>query len=123
MSDNPNAAPRPVPPDDPGRNLTLARPDDLSTDIRLVTAVRHGVARHRPDPADPLGVLAAVGGLEHAALTGFILAAAAHRVPVVAGGPVAGSAVAVATALAPVSAGVIVTEDGIVDPAHVPGSR
>ena len=29
-----------------------------------------------PDPADPLGVLAAVGGLEHAALAGFILGGA-----------------------------------------------
>ena len=28
MSDTPNAAPQPVPPDDPGRNLTLARPDE-----------------------------------------------------------------------------------------------
>ena len=28
MSDNPKAAPRPVPPDDPGRNLALARPDE-----------------------------------------------------------------------------------------------
>ena len=37
-----------------------------------------------PDPADPLAVLAAVGGLEHAALAGFILGAAARRVPVLA---------------------------------------
>ena len=39
------------------------------------------LARHRPDPADPLGVLAAVGGLEHAALAGFILGGAAAPRP------------------------------------------
>jgi nicotinate-nucleotide--dimethylbenzimidazole phosphoribosyltransferase len=57
--------------------------------------------RHAPDPADPLGVLAAVGGLEHAALAGFILGAAAHRVPVIIDGVIAGSAALAAAAFAP----------------------
>ena len=57
--------------------------------------------RHRPDPADPVGVLAAVGGLEHAALTGFLLAAAALRTPVVLDGVIAGAAALAAAALAP----------------------
>ena len=38
--------------------------------------VRRAVERHRPDPADPIGVVAAVGGLEHAALAGFVLGGA-----------------------------------------------
>ena len=42
---------------------------------RKVTVVRAGLARHQPDPADPVGVLAAFGGFEHAALAGFIGAA------------------------------------------------
>ncbi len=50
---------------------------------------------------DPLGVLAAVGGLEHAALAGFILGAAARRVPVILDGVIAASAALVAAALAP----------------------
>jgi nicotinate-nucleotide--dimethylbenzimidazole phosphoribosyltransferase len=79
---------------------------------RLHTAVRDGLARHRPDPTRPLAVLAAVGGLEHAAITGFILGAAAHRVPVVTDGVVAGSAALVATALAPAAAGAIFSGDG-----------
>ena len=54
-----------------------------------------------PDPADPLGVLAAVGGLEHAALAGFILGAAAHRVPVILDGVIAASAALAAAAFAP----------------------
>jgi nicotinate-nucleotide--dimethylbenzimidazole phosphoribosyltransferase len=57
--------------------------------------------RHAPDRTDPLGVLAAVGGLEHAALTGFILGAAAHRVPVIVDGVIAASAALAAAAFAP----------------------
>ncbi|MFC4534045.1 nicotinate-nucleotide--dimethylbenzimidazole phosphoribosyltransferase [Sphaerisporangium dianthi] len=45
--------------------------------------------------------LAAVGGLEHAALAGFILGAAASRVPVILDGVIAGSAALVAVALSP----------------------
>jgi nicotinate-nucleotide--dimethylbenzimidazole phosphoribosyltransferase len=64
-----------------------------------VEVVRTALKRHRPDPADPLAVLAAVGGLEHAALAGFLLGAAALRVPVVLDGVIAGAAALVAAAL------------------------
>ena len=53
---------------------------------------------------DPLGVLAAVGGLEIAALAGFVVGGAAARVPVVVDGVVALAAVLTAAALAPASA-------------------
>jgi nicotinate-nucleotide--dimethylbenzimidazole phosphoribosyltransferase len=66
-----------------------------------IAIVAEALARHRPDPADPVGVLAAVGGLEHAALAGFLLGAAALRVPVVLDGVIAGAAALVAAALAP----------------------
>ncbi|MEU8237474.1 nicotinate-nucleotide--dimethylbenzimidazole phosphoribosyltransferase [Actinoplanes missouriensis] len=66
------------------------------------------LARHTPDPADPLGVLATVGGLEHAALTGFILGAAAHRVPVIIDGVIAASAALAAAAFAPDSVAAMV---------------
>jgi len=66
-----------------------------------VDVVRAALARHRPDPADPVGVLAAVGGLEHAALAGFVLGGAAARVPVILDGVVAVSAALAAAALAP----------------------
>jgi nicotinate-nucleotide--dimethylbenzimidazole phosphoribosyltransferase len=63
--------------------------------------VRRALELHAPDPADPLGALAAVGGLEHAALAGFVLGAAAARVPVVLDGVIAGAAALVAAALSP----------------------
>jgi nicotinate-nucleotide--dimethylbenzimidazole phosphoribosyltransferase len=66
-----------------------------------IAIVGRGLARHRPDPSDPVGVLAALGGLEHAALVGMMLTAAARRVPVVLDGVVTNAAALVAAALAP----------------------
>jgi nicotinate-nucleotide--dimethylbenzimidazole phosphoribosyltransferase len=71
---------------------------------------------HRPDPADPVGVLAAVGGLEHAALAGFVLGAAALRVPVVLDGVIAGSAALVAAALAPDAVAAMIAGHRSVEP-------
>jgi nicotinate-nucleotide--dimethylbenzimidazole phosphoribosyltransferase len=74
---------------------------DDATLARKVAVVDQALARHRPDARDPLAVLAAFGGLEHAALTGFILAAAARRLPVVLDGVNAGASGLAAAALAP----------------------
>ena len=74
---------------------------DDDTYARKIAVVAEGLDRNRPDPADPLGTLAAVGGLEHAALAGLILGAAARRVPVVLDGVIAASAALAAAAFAP----------------------
>lgn len=74
---------------------------DDATYARKIAVVTAALHRHAPDPADPLGVLAAVGGLEHAALAGFLLGAAARRVPVVLDGVIAASAALAAAAFAP----------------------
>jgi nicotinate-nucleotide--dimethylbenzimidazole phosphoribosyltransferase len=74
---------------------------DDETYRRKIAVVEEGLSRHRPDPADPLGTLAAVGGLEHAAIAGFLLGAAARRIPVVLDGVIAASAALVAAAFAP----------------------
>ncbi|WP_433351224.1 nicotinate-nucleotide--dimethylbenzimidazole phosphoribosyltransferase [Micromonospora sp. CA-111912] len=81
---------------------------DDPTYARKIDVVRAALARHAPDPADPLGVLAAVGGLEHAALAGLILGAAARRVPVLLDGVIAVSAALVAAAFAPDAVGAMV---------------
>lgn len=54
---------------------------------------------------DPVAVLAAVGGFEHAALAGFLLAGAGLGVPVLLDGVVSGAAALVAAALAPGAVG------------------
>ncbi|MEV6299794.1 nicotinate-nucleotide--dimethylbenzimidazole phosphoribosyltransferase [Actinoplanes sp. NPDC051861] len=74
---------------------------DDATLAHKTEVIAAALRRHAPDPADPLGVLAAVGGLEHAALTGFILGAAARRVPVIVDGVIAASAAVAAAAFAP----------------------
>jgi nicotinate-nucleotide--dimethylbenzimidazole phosphoribosyltransferase len=74
---------------------------DDATLARKVEVIRRALALHSPDAADPLGVLAAVGGLEHAALAGYILGGAAARVPVLLDGVIASAAAVTARAFAP----------------------
>jgi len=79
---------------------------DDATYARKVDVVRRALARHGLDggsgaSGDPVDVLAAVGGLEHAALAGFVLGAASRRTPVLLDGVIAASAALVAAALAP----------------------
>jgi len=64
-----------------------------------VEIIRQALAINHPDPNDPLDVLAKVGGLEIAGLVGVILAAAAHRLPVVIDGFISGAAALIATSL------------------------
>ncbi|WP_405733983.1 nicotinate-nucleotide--dimethylbenzimidazole phosphoribosyltransferase [Streptomyces sp. NBC_01537] len=68
---------------------------------RKVDVVRRALELHRPDPADPIEVLAAIGGLEHAAMVGLLLGAASLRTPVILDGVSAGAAALVARAIAP----------------------
>jgi nicotinate-nucleotide--dimethylbenzimidazole phosphoribosyltransferase len=74
--------------------------DDAALE-RKIGVVEDALALHSPDPADPVGVLASLGGLEHAALAGLILMGAACGIPVVLDGVVSNSAALVARALAP----------------------
>ena len=68
---------------------------------RKTTVLADALALHAPDRADPLGVLAAVGGLEIAAMAGFALEAARLGLGVVLDGLIAGAAALVAVGLEP----------------------
>ncbi|MDQ6799127.1 MAG: nicotinate-nucleotide--dimethylbenzimidazole phosphoribosyltransferase, partial [Actinomycetota bacterium] len=74
---------------------------DDATLARKVAVVEAGLARARTDGEDPVAVLASIGGLEIAALAGFVVGGAAARVPVVVDGVIALAGVLVAAALAP----------------------
>jgi nicotinate-nucleotide--dimethylbenzimidazole phosphoribosyltransferase len=75
---------------------------DDATLARKVAVVEAALARHAVAvAAGPLPTLAALGGLEIAALAGFIVGAAAARVPVVIDGVIADAALLVAVRLAP----------------------
>ncbi len=91
---------------------------DDETLARKVAVVRAGLALHQPDPADPVGVLAAFGGFEHAALAGFIIGAAALRVPVILDGVIAGSAALAACAIAPGAACCLIAGHRSAEPGH-----
>ncbi|MDX3852657.1 nicotinate-nucleotide--dimethylbenzimidazole phosphoribosyltransferase [Streptomyces sp. AK02-01A] len=89
------------------------------THARKVDVVRRGLELHQPDPADPVGVLAAVGGLEHAALVGFLLGGASLRTPVILDGVSAGAAALVARAIAPEALAACIAGHRSAEPGHV----
>jgi nicotinate-nucleotide--dimethylbenzimidazole phosphoribosyltransferase len=91
---------------------------DAATYAKKIDIICRGLARHQPDAADPVGVLAAFGGFEHAALAGFILGAAALRVPVILDGVIAGAAALAAAALAPDAVAACVAGHRSVEPGH-----
>ncbi len=68
---------------------------------RKVEIVAQAVGRHRDRAGDPLGILAALGGLELAAIAGAVLAARMARVPVLLDGFACTAAAAVLHAVSP----------------------
>ncbi|MFN0171549.1 MAG: nicotinate-nucleotide--dimethylbenzimidazole phosphoribosyltransferase [Bryobacteraceae bacterium] len=66
---------------------------------RKADVISRALDLHRPNPADPVGVLQAVGGFEIAMIAGFLLGAAESRLPVVVDGFIASSAALVAHGL------------------------
>ncbi|MEW1659872.1 nicotinate-nucleotide--dimethylbenzimidazole phosphoribosyltransferase [Streptomyces sp. NPDC093707] len=89
------------------------------THARKVEVVRHALEFHQPDPADPIGVLAALGGLEHAAMVGLILGGASLRTPVILDGVSAGAAALVARAIAPEALAACIAGHRSAEPGHV----
>ncbi|OEV06836.1 nicotinate-nucleotide--dimethylbenzimidazole phosphoribosyltransferase, partial [Streptomyces nanshensis] len=89
------------------------------THARKVDVVRRALEVHQPDPEDPLGMLAAVGGLEHAALVGLILGGASLRTPVILDGVSAGAAALVARRIAPEALAACIAGHRSSEPGHV----
>ncbi|HEY8371085.1 MAG TPA: nicotinate-nucleotide--dimethylbenzimidazole phosphoribosyltransferase [Thermodesulfobacteriota bacterium] len=85
---------------------------------RKRAAVAAGLSRLGPRAVDPLAVLAEVGGLEIAAMAGFLLGAAAARLPVVLDGVVTGAAALAAARLAPAAADGWIAAHRSPEPAH-----
>lgn len=69
-----------------------------------VAVIEEALTRHTPSAERPLEALGAVGGLEHAAIAGYLLGAAALRTPVILDGVIACSAALVARTIAPMAA-------------------
>lgn len=70
----------------------------LANKIRVI---EKALELHRPDPTDPLDVLAKVGGFEIGGLAGLVIGAAAAGIPVVCDGLIATAGALIACELAP----------------------
>ncbi|SCX77838.1 nicotinate-nucleotide--dimethylbenzimidazole phosphoribosyltransferase [Desulfoluna spongiiphila] len=68
---------------------------------RKIDVIKQGIEVNRPDPTDPVDVLAKVGGYEIGALAGLVLGAAAHGIPVVCDGFISTAGALIAGDLAP----------------------
>lgn len=66
-----------------------------------IRVIEQGLALNRPDPRDPLDVLAKVGGLEIAAIAGLVLGCAANRIPVVIDGFISTAGALIASEMHP----------------------
>lgn len=69
--------------------------------LRKRAVVAEAIRLNAPDPSDPVGVIAAVGGLDVAAMTGAFLGAAYYRLPAVVDGLISITAALAAVRLCP----------------------
>jgi len=69
--------------------------------VNKIRVIEEGVALNKPDPQDPLDVLAKVGGLEIAAIAGLVLGCAANSIPVVIDGFISTAGALIASELHP----------------------
>ncbi|MBT1075279.1 nicotinate-nucleotide--dimethylbenzimidazole phosphoribosyltransferase [Geobacter grbiciae] len=68
---------------------------------KKVTIIEQALAVNRPDPKDPIDVLAKVGGVEIAGIAGLVLGCAANRIPVVVDGFISTAGALIACELCP----------------------
>ncbi|MGM0403821.1 MAG: nicotinate-nucleotide--dimethylbenzimidazole phosphoribosyltransferase, partial [Thermodesulfobacteriota bacterium] len=68
---------------------------------RKIKAIENGLVVNKPDPSDPIDVLAKVGGFEIGALGGLVIGAAARGIPIVCDGLISTAGALIACELAP----------------------
>lgn len=74
---------------------------DDKTLASKILAIKEALKVNKPNPKDGIDVLSKVGGFEIGGLTGVILAAAQHRIPMVIDGFISGAAALIAYTLEP----------------------
>ena len=84
---------------------------------RKVDAIRRGIACNAPDPADPLDVLAKLGGFDIAGLCGVFLGGALEQIPIVADGFISSVAALCAVRLCPAAAKAVFASHVSAEPA------
>lgn len=83
-----------------------------------IAVIEEALRLHAPDPQDPIGVLEKVGGFEIGGMAGIMLAAAAHRIPVLIDGFISGAAALLACQLKPEAKNHMIASHRSVEPGH-----
>lgn len=91
---------------------------DSQTVSHKAQIIDRAITVNKPDPKDPVDVLAKVGGLEIGALAGLILGAAARRTPVVIDGFISTVAALIAAKIAPESLNFMIASHVSAEMAH-----
>src|SRR5699024_9807796 len=86
--------------------------------VHKIKVVQDALMLHNPNPTDGYDVLRKVGGLELAAMTGAMLAAASRRVPVILDGFISTAAACVAETLGEGASGYMLLGHQSMEPGH-----
>ena len=84
---------------------------------RKLRAIRTGIGKNRPDPGDPLDVLAKVGGLDLAGMCGLFLGGMLYRVPVLTDGFPSAAAALLAVRMCPAASKAVFASHVSAEPA------
>jgi len=85
---------------------------------KKIAVVQRALEHNRPDPGDPLDVLAKVGGFEIGGIAGVVLGAAAQRKPVVIDGFISTAGALLACTLCPAAADYLIAAHRSAEPGH-----
>ena len=91
---------------------------DDSTLTKKISIIIKGIDLHKPDPDDPIDILAKVGGFEIGGIAGLILGAAAQKIPVVVDGFISGAGAALALKMSPSAGDYIFSSHRSTEPGH-----
>ncbi len=91
---------------------------DQATWRHKVGVIERALRTTKPDPGDPLDILAKIGGLEIAGLVGVVLGASAYRIPVVVDGFIATAASLIAVELCPTVRNYLIPAHRSMEPGH-----
>lgn len=91
--------------------------DDQGLQIKIA-AIKKALAVNKPDPHNPLDVLAKVGGLEIAGLAGLFIGAASLRIPIIIDGFISSAAALVAAKMAPAALNFMLASHASREPGH-----
>lgn len=92
----------------------------ISQEILLhkIKVIKQSLQKRNPNPHDPIDIIAKVGGLEIAGMTGAMLAAASNRVPILVDGFICTVAALLAKEISPNALNYMIVTHQSVEPGH-----